>query len=127
MINEPVKKSKLPEKKSNCSIILKGQCASGCIVSGAVKILADIKDFEKIDYGDIIVVKNLTPDLIKAVKKSGAVIADGGSLLCHAAIVSKDLNIPCLVGTKKATSVLKEGDIVEVNANNGCVTIIKKK
>jgi len=65
------------------------------------------------------------PEFLPAMKKSVAVVTDEGGLTCHAAIVSRELGIPCIIGTKIATKVLKTGDLVEVNANHGVVRVMK--
>ncbi len=61
------------------------------------------------------------PALVPAMKKASAIITDDGGLTCHAAIVSRELQTPCVVGTKHATKILHDGDVVEVDANNGIV------
>jgi len=66
------------------------------------------------------------PDFMPLVNKSAAIITDEGGLACHAAIISRELKIPCIVGTKTATRVLRNGDLVEVDANKGIVRLIKK-
>jgi len=66
------------------------------------------------------------PDMAPILKKAAAFVTNEGGITCHAAIVSRELNKPCIIGTKIATKVLKDGDTVEVNANNGVVKIIKK-
>ena len=66
------------------------------------------------------------PEFVQAMKKAVAVVTDEGGITCHAAIVSRELNIPCIIGTKIATQVLNNGDLVEVNANHGIVKILKK-
>ncbi len=65
------------------------------------------------------------PDYIAGIKKAAAIITDEGGVTCHAAIVSRELGIPCIIGTKIATKVLKDGDQVDVNANHGIIKIIK--
>ncbi len=60
------------------------------------------------------------------IKKAAAIVTNEGGITCHAAIVSRELGIPCIIGTKIATEVLKDGDMVEVNANHGVVTVIKR-
>jgi pyruvate,water dikinase len=67
------------------------------------------------------------PDYVPAMKKAAAIITDEGGVTCHAAIVSRELKIPCIVGTKIATKVLKDGDMVDVNANHALVTILSSK
>lgn len=67
-----------------------------------------------------------SPEYVFAMKKASAAITDTGGLTSHAAIVSRELDIPCIVGTKIATKILKDGDLVEVDANKSIVKIIKK-
>ena len=73
--------------------------------------------------GEILVAPMTSPDYIVAMRKASAIVTDVGGLMSHAAIISRELGIPCIVGTKIATQVLKDGDLVEVDANKG---IIKK-
>ena len=111
-----------------------GQTASQGKISGRVKIipvnygnLAGMnKEIGKMQQGDILVAKTTAPELMVACKKAGAIITDMGGLLSHAAIVSREFGIPCIVGAGNATSVLKDGDQVEVDATKGIVKIIKK-
>ncbi|MDP2642192.1 MAG: PEP-utilizing enzyme [bacterium] len=83
------------------------------------------KIFEEMEEGDVLVAETTSPELMPACKKAGAIITDQGGLLSHAAIVSRELNIPCIVGTGNATEIFKNGDLVEVDAENGIVTILK--
>ena len=66
------------------------------------------------------------PEFVPLMKRASAIVTDEGGITCHAAIVSRELNIPCIIGTKIVTKVLKDGDEVEVDADNGVVKIIKK-
>jgi phosphohistidine swiveling domain-containing protein len=97
----------------------------GKIVRGRVRIITSTSEFGKMKKGDILVAAMTSPDYIVAMKKSAAIVTDEGGLTCHAAIVSRELGIPCIVGTKIATRVLKDGDLVEVDANQGIVKKIK--
>jgi phosphoenolpyruvate synthase/pyruvate phosphate dikinase len=119
-------RQELPVLKVSEEKILKGTSASPGRATGNVKIILGAQDASKITVGDVLVARQTTPDLLGAMKKSIAIITDEGGLLCHAAIVSRELKLPCIVGIKIATNVLKDGDIVEVNADNGMVTILKK-
>lgn len=65
------------------------------------------------------------PDYVSAMKLAKAIITDEGGITCHAAIISRELGIPCIVGTKIATKILKDGDLVEVDADRGIIKIIK--
>jgi pyruvate,water dikinase len=87
--------------------------------------MKDRSELSKIHFGDIIVTPLTTPDFVVAMKKSSAIVTDLGGMTSHAAIVSRELGIPCIVGTKNATRILKDGDMVEVDANNGVVNILK--
>ncbi|MFC1728614.1 PEP-utilizing enzyme [Nanoarchaeota archaeon] len=91
---------------------------------GKVRIVNGFKDLSKIKGGNIFVTEMTNPNYTVALKKSAAIITDEGGSLCHAAITSRELQKPCIVGTKIATQVLKDGDLVEVDADNGVVRII---
>lgn len=95
-------------------------------VRGEVRVLLDPKKSDSFKEGEILVAPMTTPEYIFAMKKASAVITDVGGLMSHAAIVSRELGIPCIVGTKIATKVLKDGMMVEVDANEGIVKIINK-
>lgn len=88
------------------------------------------KDFNKRIYNfpqnAILVAGQTRPLLIPAMRKAKAIITDEGGLLCHAAIISRELKIPCIVGTKIATKTLKDGDLIEINTNTGIVKILEK-
>ena len=91
------------------------------LVSGKAKILLDHHDFGKMKDGDVLVAPMTSPEYILAMRKAAAVVTDAGGMACHAAIVSRELGVPCIVGTKIATKVLKDGDVVEVNSNTGVI------
>ncbi len=103
--------------------IVKGQVACLGKIKGTVRVILNKHDFPNLKQGEILVTRMTTPDFVVLMKKSAAIITDEGGLSCHAAIVSRELNIPCVIGTKNATQVLKDGDQVEVDAEKG---IIKK-
>lgn len=100
---------------------LRGQCASLGKAKGAVKIIIAPADMAKMNAGDILVAIATNPDVVPAMKKAAAIVTEQGGVTCHAAIVSRELGIPCVIGTKIATKVLKDGDLVEVDATNGIV------
>ncbi len=105
---------------------LKGSIAYAGLVRGIVKIVLTKEDIPKFKAGNILVSSATNPDLISAMKKAAAFVTDTGGIICHAAIVARELKKPCVIGTKIATSVLKDGDFVEVDANHGLVRILKK-
>lgn len=103
----------------------RGLTASMGKARGRVKILHSAKEVNKVEQGDILVAVMTRPDYVPAMKRAAAIITDEGGVTCHAAIISRELGIPCIIGTKIATKVLKDGMEVEVNANHSWVKIIK--
>ncbi len=101
--------------------ILSGLPASPGIGVGRVKLVLDMKDLGKVKQGDVLVTKMTTPDMVPAMKKASAIVTDEGGMTSHAAIVSRELGIPCIVGTQKATQLLKEGELITVDATRGVV------
>lgn len=91
------------------------------VVKGAVRIVFDPFEAKNFQEGDILVTPMTSPEFVFLMKKSLAIVTDTGGLTCHAAILSREFQIPCIVGTKVATQVLKDGDLVEVDANVGVV------
>ncbi|OQX51414.1 phosphoenolpyruvate synthase [candidate division CPR3 bacterium 4484_211] len=102
-------------------IILKGLGASPGVVSGKVKKLKSAKEISKIRKGEILVTTMTTPDFVPAMKKAAAIITDEGGTTCHAAIISRELGIPCIVGTEVATNTLASGETVTIDGQNGVV------
>lgn len=99
--------------------ILTGTPASPGIGTGPVKILKSPKEISKIEKGDVLVAPMTSPDYVPAMKKAAAIVTDQGGQTSHAAIVSRELGIPCVVGAKEATKVLREGQVVTVNGESG--------
>jgi pyruvate,water dikinase len=106
-------------EKLSGEIILEGLAASPGIASGVVKIIQDLKDLPKIKQGDILVTKMTNPDMVVSMQKSAAIVTDDGGLTAHAAIVSREMGIPAVVGTEEATQKLKEGEIITVDGFTG--------
>ncbi len=100
---------------------LQGQC--GCVgkVRGRVKIIIRPEDMGKMNMGDILVSIATDPDIVPAMKKAAGIVTEQGGVTSHAAIVSREMGIPCLIGTKVVTKVFKDGDKVEVDATKGIV------
>lgn len=103
----------------------KGIKASLGYAQGVAKIIRGIKDMDKVKNGDIVVANTTRPDLMPALRKCAGIITDHGGVTSHAAIVSRELKIPCVVGTEIATEVIKDGNLIEVDANKGEVRILK--
>jgi len=100
---------------------LKGQSARPGKASGVVKIIIRAHDMDKMNQGDILVSIATDPDIVPAMKKAGAIVTEQGGITSHAAIVSRELGIPCVIGTKIATKIFNDGDRVEVDATKGIV------
>ncbi|MFH1316070.1 MAG: PEP-utilizing enzyme [Candidatus Woesearchaeota archaeon] len=100
---------------------IKGMVTSKGKAKGRVRILLGAKDFSTMEKGEILVASMTSPDYIVAMRKAAAIVTDEGGMTCHAAIVSRELGIPCIVATRIATKVLENGEIVEVDADNGIV------
>ena len=88
-------------------------------------MLRNTKEIAEFKEGEILVANQTTPEFVVAMKKAAAVVTDQGGVTAHAAIISRELKVPCIVGTKNATRILKTGDMVEVDAEKGVVTILK--
>jgi phosphoenolpyruvate synthase/pyruvate phosphate dikinase len=106
---------------------ISGQSAYLGKVEGVVKILLNKKEIPKFPKGSVLVTGMTTPEFIPAMKKAIAIITEEGGITCHAAIIAREMKKPCIIGTKNATKILKDGDLIEVDANNGTVKIIKSK
>jgi len=107
------------------NINLKGRPAYRGIVRGVARIIKDKGDFKKMKLGDILVAPNTRPEYVPIMKIAGAIVTDEGGITSHAAIVSREFKVPCVVGVQGITSILKDGDLVEVDATKGEVRVIK--
>lgn len=117
--------SKLEQVNTGTSVIT-GRCAYPGKVKGIVKIIKNSKDLLKLKKDEILVTSMTTPEMIFTMNKAKAIITDEGGITCHAAIIAREMNKPCIIGTKIATTVLKDGDIIELDAENGLVRLIDK-
>lgn len=109
------------EEEGEKEILVKGLGASPGIGSGKVKIISGVEELDKIKEGDVLVTVMTNPDMVPAMKRASAIVTDEGGMTCHAAIVSRELGIPCIVGTQKATRVLKDDMEVTVDGTRGVV------
>ena len=105
---------------------IKGMIASRGKTKGRVRIILTVQDLDKMKQGEILVSSMTRPELLPAVKKAAAIITNEGGITCHAAIISREFSIPCIIGTKIATKKLKDGNLVEVDANNGVIKVLEK-
>jgi len=108
-----------PVIESGSDAIVKGFGASPGIGSGKVKLIEEVSELDKVQKGDVMVSKMTNPDMVPAMERAAAIVTNEGGVTCHAAIVSRELGIPCIVGTGNATQVLKEDQEVTVDARKG--------
>ncbi len=100
---------------------LSGQCACPGKAIGRATIINTEKDMDKLKDGDVLFSYATAPELMAAIRRASAIVTDRGGVTCHAAIVSRELNIPCVIGTKVGTQWVKDGQMVEVDATAGTV------
>lgn len=100
---------------------VKGFTAYGGKVKGKVKIVFSDRELSKIEKGDILVCPATQVTFVPILKKAAAIVTDEGSITSHAAIISREMKIPCVIGTKHATKIFEDGDMIEVDANSGIV------
>jgi len=112
-------KEKVEKKKGKRIVILKGQAASPGLASGPVRKILSAKEINKIEKGDVLVAPMTSPDFVPAMKKVVAIITDKGGQTSHAAIVSRELGLPCIVGTETATKDLKNNQIITIDGSLG--------
>lgn len=105
--------------KVDSNISLNGDVAYSKDAKGKVCIIYNEKDFDKFEKGDILVTPMTIPKFMKVIKMSSGIITDEGGVTCHASIVARELKIPCVVGCKNATKILKDGDVVKIDGASG--------
>ncbi|MDO5850097.1 MAG: phosphoenolpyruvate synthase [Methanobacteriaceae archaeon] len=115
------KEEKSEESDVNLEVLIRGLGASPGLASGTVKIVNSLDELDKIQDGDVMVVDMTTPDMVPAMKRANGIVTDEGGVTCHAAIISRELAIPCVVGTGNATSTLEEGSEVTADGKKGLV------
>ncbi len=102
-------------------VLLSGAPASPGVASGPVRIVLEASHIYKVKTGDILVTEMTTPDFVPAMKRAVAIVTDRGGRTAHAAIISRELGIPCVVGTEQATSTLKNRQVITVDGSTGKV------
>jgi pyruvate, water dikinase len=113
-------KGSSPEK-GEASPILRGFGASPGVATGTARILRGAADMDRLKSGEILVTTMTTPDMVPAMSQAAAIVTDEGGMTCHAAIVSRELGVPCVVGTREATRTITEGMEVTVDGKMGAV------
>jgi len=112
--------------KKETAVVIRGSIAQKGIIQGPVKIVRSHHDLKNVSDGDILVANTTHPDYLSAMQKAVAFVTNEGGIISHAAIVAREMKKPCIVGTRVATQVLKDGMLVEVDANKGIVKILKR-
>jgi pyruvate,water dikinase len=115
------KAEKKQEEEVEVKPLLKGLGASPGIGTGRVKLVLDINDLGRVEKGDVLVTQMTTPDYVPAMLKTVGIVTNEGGMTSHAAIVSRELGVPCIVGTSTGTQVLQEGALVSVDGSRGIV------
>lgn len=114
-----IKENAEDEAEIKAPVLLTGDKASPGIASGPVKIIKEVSQIDRVHDGDILVAEMTTPDFVPAMKRAVAIVTDRGGRTAHAAIVSRELGIPCVVGTGEATTRLTNGQIITVDGSHG--------
>ncbi|HUD09409.1 MAG TPA: phosphoenolpyruvate synthase [Patescibacteria group bacterium] len=109
----------LAENIPAADVILKGDPASPGIAAGPARVIFSAKEIDKVMPGDVLVAPETNPDFVPAMKKAVAIVTDSGGRTSHAAIVSRELGVPAVVGTVKATKIIKTGNVITVNGTTG--------
>ena len=110
-----------PQAELDGQVITQGMAASPGIASGVVKIIHEMSDLEKIKQGDILVTTMTNPDMVVSMQKASAILTSEGGVTAHAAIVSREMGIPAIVGAQNALEVLKDGDEITIDGYTGKV------
>ena len=109
----------LPSEKA--PILLEGSPASPGVAAGEVRIVVSPEEIDRVQAGDVLVAEMTTPDFVPAMKRAAAIVTDRGGRTCHAAIVSREMGVPCVVGTGEATHTISDGQLVTVDGSRGRV------
>ncbi|MFC2026663.1 phosphoenolpyruvate synthase [Chloroflexota bacterium] len=116
-----IKEATEAEPEIQAPVLIKGDAASPGLASGSVKIIHEASQIDQVKDGDILVADMTTPDFVPAMKRAVAIVTDRGGRTAHAAIVSRELGIPCIVGTGKATTILSDNQKITVDGSHGKV------
>jgi len=119
--SDEIKDSTKLENVANAEIVLKGSAASKGMATGEAIVIHSPKEIDKIKKGNILVTEMTTPDYVPAMKRAAAIVTDKGGRTSHAAIVSRELGIPCVVGTDEATQKLKNIGVITVDGKSGVI------
>jgi pyruvate,water dikinase len=102
-------------------VLVRGLAASSGRATGAVRVLTDPAQRDQLLPGEVLVAPMTSPDWMSAIRRAAGLVTDGGGMTCHAAIVSRELGVPCVVGARDATTVLRDGEVVTLDGSLGLV------
>ncbi len=108
-------------KPAGTRVLVSGLAASKGIATGPVRILHSPEEGGRLREGEVLVAPLTSPDWVPVMRRAAALVTDGGGMTCHAAIVTRELGVPCVVGTRTATTVLRDGEVVTVDGGHGQV------
>ncbi len=114
-----IKETTEVEPEIKAPVLLSGAPASPGVASGTVKIIYEASQIDKVKSGDVLVAEMTTPDFVPAMKRAVAIVAERGGRTAHAAIVSRELGIPCVVGAEQAMTILTDGQVITVDGSHG--------
>lgn len=109
------------DETPDLKVLIKGLGASPGLASGPVTVILGVDELDKVKEGDVMVTTMTTPDMVPAMRRASGIVTDEGGVTCHAAIISRELGIPCVVGTANGTSTLKENTEVTADGKKGLV------
>ena len=109
---------------NNTAKIINGQTASQGYAKGIARVVLNQSQFDRFNEGEILVTGMTRPEFVPLMKKAAAIVTNEGGITCHAAIVSRELGKPCIIGTKNATTLIPDGAMIEVRANHGTVRVL---
>ncbi|MFH1440200.1 MAG: PEP-utilizing enzyme [Candidatus Woesearchaeota archaeon] len=106
--------------------LIQGISANNRRIGGIAKVIRTNLDFGKIRDGDIIIASMTRQDYVPHIRKAGAIVTNEGGITCHAAIIARELGIPCIVGAEDATEIINDGDLIFIDGEKGSVEVISK-
>jgi len=110
-----------PVPAEEARVLLHGLGAAPGVASGPTRVVASLADAGSLQEGEVLVAHMTAPDWVPLMRRAAAIVTDSGGMTCHAAIVSRELGIPCVVGTSEATNTLRDGEEVTVDAGRGLI------
>ena len=121
-LNGPTGPTTAGGEEASGTLLLQGLAASHGVASGTVRVLRTPDEGDQLRAGEVLVAPMTNPDWVPTIRRAAAVVTDGGGMTCHAAIVTRELGVPCVVGARTATTTLRDGEVVTVDGARGTIT-----